>query len=312
MDCSVVIPVYNSEDTLPELLERLAAVLPRVAKQYEVILVNDGSRDRSWQVIQGLCATHPWLRGIDLMRNYGQGNALLRGIHAARYEVTVTMDDDLQNPPEEIPLLLSELEQGYDIVYGYSESEGHDKRRTFASRLIKRIMRLIVKAPGIERSGPFRAFLTALREGFARYKNPYVSIDVLISWSTTKYGYVPVRHEQRKAGRSNYTFGKLVTHTLNLLLGFSTLPLRLASWLGFTITLFGVGVFLYVIGRMLLFGSPVQGFTFLASIISIFSGVQLFSLGIIGEYLARMYVQMMSRPVYTVRSEIGNDSRHDA
>jgi glycosyltransferase involved in cell wall biosynthesis len=312
MNCSVVIPVYNSENTLQELLERLAAVMPKVAQQYEVVLVNDGSCDRSWEVIERLSEIYPWLHGIDLMRNYGQGNALLRGIHAAKYEITVTMDDDLQNPPEEIPLLLAELEKGHDIIYGYADAEGHEKQRTFASRLIKRIMRLIVKAPGIERSGPFRAFRTALREGFAGYKNPYVSIDVLISWSTTKYGFVLVRHEQRKVGRSNYTFGKLVTHTLNLLLGFSTLPLRLASWLGFSITIFGIGVLVYVVGRTLLFGSPVQGFTFLASIISIFSGVQLFSLGIIGEYLARMYVQMMSRPVYTVRSEIGKGRDHDA
>jgi len=308
-NCSVVIPVYNSAQILPELIERLQKSLAGSVRQYEIILVNDGSRDQSWEVIEELCGRHPGLRGIDLLRNYGQGNALLRGIIAARHEIIVTMDDDLQHPPEEIPKLLAELERGYDVVYGYAEVEGHDVKRTFASRLIKKLMRLIVSTPGIERSGPFRAFRTHLRDGFADFRNPYVSIDVLLSWSTTRYSHVPVRHDRRKSGKSNYNLRKLITHALNLLLGFSTLPLRLASLLGFFLTLFGMGVLLYVIGYMLFHGSPVQGFTFLASLISIFSGVQLFALGIIGEYLARMYIQLMQRPVYAVRAEVNSASK---
>jgi len=304
-DLSVVIPVYKSENILPSLLERLATVLPQISAQYEVILVNDGSPDRSWEKIVTLSADYPWLRGIRLMRNYGQHNALLRGIRAARYEVIVTMDDDLQHPPEEIPKLLAELDKGYDVVYGYPESESHALWRSLSSQLTKWLLRVGLGIPGIERSGAFRAFRAHLREAFADYRSSFVSIDVLLSWGTTRFCYVPVRHDSRKEGASNYNFAKLIVHMFNMVTGVSTLPLQLASVLGFSLTFFGFGVLIYVIGRYLLQGSPVQGFPFLASIVSIFSGAQLFALGIFGEYLARMYFRLVGKPQSVVHEEIG-------
>jgi len=304
-DLSVVIPVYKSENILSSLLERLTAVLPQISAQYEVILINDGSPDRSWEKIVALSADYPWLRGIRLMRNYGQHNALLRGIRAARYGVIVTMDDDLQHPPEEIPKLLAELNKGYDVVYGYPESESHALWRSLSSQLTKWLLRVGLGIPGVERSGPFRAFRARLREAFADYRSSFVSIDVLLSWGTTRFCYVPVRHDSRKEGASNYNFAKLAMHMFNMVTGFSTLPLQLASVLGFSLTFFGFGVLIYVIGRYLLQGSPVQGFPFLASIISIFSGAQLFALGIFGEYLARMYFRLVGKPQSVVQEEIG-------
>jgi undecaprenyl-phosphate 4-deoxy-4-formamido-L-arabinose transferase len=147
----------------------------------------------------------------------------------------------------------------------------------------------------------FRVFRTQVRDAFANYQGPFVSVDVLLTWGTTRFAAIPVRHNPRRIGVSNYTFRKLVLHALNMMTGFSVLPLQMASLIGFAFTLFGLGVLAYVLGRYLIQGGSVPGFPFLASIIAIFSGAQLFSLGIIGEYLARMHFRMMEKPAYTVR-----------
>jgi glycosyltransferase involved in cell wall biosynthesis len=304
LDVSVVVPVYNGAAALPELVARLATVLAHRAPHSEIVLVNDGSRDASWQVILELAARDPRVRGIDLMRNYGQHNALLCGIRAAAGAVVVTMDDDLQHPPEEIPKLLDALEAGagdVDVVYGAPLAERHGLLRNLASRATKLVLEGTMGAAVARRVSAFRAFRAELRQGFAHYGNPYVSIDVLLTWATTRFAVVPVRHDERRSGASNYTFRMLVRHALNMVTGFSVGPLQLASLVGFASTLLGLLVLAYVVGRYLIQGTSVPGFPFLASVIAIFSGAQLFTLGIIGEYLARMHFRLMSRPVYSVR-----------
>ena len=298
---SVVTPVYNGEASVAELCRRLEEVLPRVATQYEVILVNDGSRDRSWEVISELSSRLPTVRGLNLMRNYGQHNALLCGIRAAKYEVIVTMDDDLQHPPEEIPRLLARLEEGFDVVYGAPKTEQNGPMRAIASRITRLALRSAVGADVAKNVSAFRIFRTQLREAFAGYQTPFVSIDVLLTWATTRFGATTVPFQKRFSGSSNYTFVKLVRYALDMMTGFSTAPLQLASLIGFTCTLFGIGVLIYVFVRYCLEGS-VPGFPFLASIIAIFSGAQLFALGVIGEYLARMHFRSMKRPAYVVRA----------
>lgn len=301
---SVIVPVYNSQDTLPELTQRLEAVLSRLTDTFEVILVNDGSRDQSWQVISDLAEQCPWIRGIDLMRNYGQHNALLAGIRQARGDMVVTLDDDLQNPPEEIPKLVIKLVEGYDVVYGTPEREQHGFWRNTASGVTKLALQSAMGAETARNVSAFRAFRTQVREAFDDCRSPFVSIDVLLTWGTNRFAAIRVGHEPRRVGVSNYTFRKLVTHALNMVTGFSTWPLRLASLIGFGFTLFGLGVLTYVISRYLVQGGSVPGFAFLASAISIFSGAQLFALGIIGEYLARMHQRMMERPTYVVRQSV--------
>jgi glycosyltransferase involved in cell wall biosynthesis len=298
---SVVVPVYNSEGTLTALVDRLQAVLPALASAYEIILVNDGSRDCSWQVIGSLVAKFPCVRGLDLMRNYGQHNALLAGIRAAQYGLVVTLDDDLQNPPEEISKLIAKLAEGYDVVYGAPAQEQHGWWRDLASQMTKLALQTSMGVDTARKVSAFRVFRTQLRNAFVDYRSPFLSIDVLLTWSTTRFAFVTVRHDPRAAGVSNYTFGKLVRHALNMITGFSTFPLQAASLIGFGLTLFGMGVLVYVVGRYLLQGTPVPGFPFLASVIAIFSGAQMFVLGIIGEYLARMHFRMMEKPTYAVR-----------
>lgn len=308
---SVVVPVYNSRDTLPQLIERLLPILSVEARQYEAILVNDDSKDDSWSGIEALAGSFAWVRGINLMRNYGQHNALLVGIRAARHDTIVTLDDDLQNPPEEIPKLLRRLDEGFDVVYGTPERQQHGFWRDAASTITKVALQGAMGAQTARDVSAFRAFRTQVREAFLDYRSPFVSIDVLLTWGTTRFSAVRVRNDPRPVGQSNYTFRKLVTHALNMMTGFSTWPLQVASLIGFGFTLFGLLVLILVIGRYLFLGSSVPGFPFLASVIAIFSGAQLFALGIIGEYLARMHFRSMGRPSSVVRSTVGLSSEEE-
>ena len=298
---SVVIPVYNSEATLRPLHERLTAVMQALNVSYEIILVDDGSADRSWSVIDAISADTR-VTGIRMMRNYGQHNALLCGIRTARYSTVVTMDDDLQNPPEEIPKLLDTLSKGHDVVYGVPEREQHGFLRDLASRLTKMALQNAMGAETARNVSAFRAFRTELRRGFAIYNSPYVSIDVLLTWATRQFASTRVRHDARAAGQSNYTVGRLVAHAMNMMTGFSTLPLQLASVAGFALTGVGAAILALVVIRYITTPNVAPGFPFLASIIAIFSGAQLFALGIVGEYIARIHVRTMDRPSYTVRT----------
>jgi glycosyltransferase involved in cell wall biosynthesis len=301
---SVVVPVYRSEAILPELVRRLEPVLVAIAENFELILVNDCSPDRSWDVLCELAGQYSWIRPINLMRNYGQHNALLCGIRAAGYEVIVTMDDDLQHPPEEIPKLLEELAGGYDVVYGTPAQEQHGLGRDFASWVTKLALQNVMGAEVARKVSAFRVFRTEVARAFAQYQGAFVSIDVLLTWGTNRFSTRAVRHDARKEGASGYTFRKLVTHAVNMMTGFSTVPLQFASLVGFLFTLFGIAVLVYVLGRYLVHGGSVPGFPFLASIIALFSGAQLFALGIMGEYLARMHFRMMERPSYVVREDL--------
>jgi glycosyltransferase involved in cell wall biosynthesis len=305
---SIVVPVYNSEKSLPELVRRLYEALAPLGSEFEIILVDDGSADESWAVVEQLALRHDRVRGRNLKRNYGQHNALLCGIRAARNDVVVTLDDDLQNPPEEIPKLLSKLAEGYDVVYGTPDREQHGLWRDLASQFSKIALQSAMGAETARKVSAFRVFRTHLREAFVDYQNPFVSIDVLLTWASQRFASVEVHHALRTTGRSNYTGRMLVAHALNMITGFSILPLQFASIAGFTFTLFGFGLLAIVLGRYLVQGASVPGFAFLASMIAIFSGAQLFALGVIGEYLARMHFRSMGRPTYSVRRSSPEDT----
>lgn len=302
---SVVVPVYNSESTLAELWKRLTETLVRVTTHYEIILVDDGSADESWQSIKALSAKDSHVKGLLHSRNYGQHNALLTGIRYARYDVIITLDDNLQNPPEEVPKLLDKLNEGYDVVYGTPEQERHSFARDLASKLIKRSLRQIMGVKTGNYVSAFRAFRRRLCEVFMNYQHPYIVIDVLLSWATSSFAHLEVKHEYRKSGLSNYSVSRLLFHAVNMITGFSVLPLKLASYIGFFFTLFGIMVLVYVVGRYFALGTSIPGFPFLASIIAIFSGVQLFVLGIIGEYIARIHVRNINQPISALRETVG-------
>lgn len=299
---AIVIPVYNGAATLPALIERLLPVVRASGAPYEIILVNDGSRDGSWAAIEALSGRHPEIRGIDLMRNYGQHNALLCGIRASRHDVIVTMDDDLQQPPEEIPRLLAKLAEGHDVVYGTPERDQHGLWRSIGSRIAKAALATATGGAVAPMVSAFRAFRKTVKPAFEEYRSPLLSIDVLLTWATTNFAAVPVRTDRRQSGGSNYRFRSLARHAMNLMTGFSLIPLQLATLVGFAFTLFGIAILAFVVGRYVLRGTTVAGFPFLASIVAIFSGAQLFALGILGEYLGRMHMRTMDRPAYIVRT----------
>ncbi len=305
---SIVIPVFRSEKSIGLLVERLAQELPTLAESFEVILVEDQGGDGSWSVIQAMAAKHAFVRGYRLMRNYGQHNAVLCGIRAARNATIVTMDDDLQHPVQNIKDLLDKLDEGHDVVYGTPDVERHSALRNIASLTTKLVLQGAMGAQTARKVSAFRAFRRDLRESFAHFRGPLVNIDVLLTWSTTSFVAISVPHAPRTIGKSNYTFGKLVNHAFNMITGFTTLPLRFASMLGLIMTAFGFLTLMYIVlSQVFAFGFEVPGFTFTVSLISIFAGAQMFALGIIGEYVARIHLHTMDRPAYLIKE--GTDEK---
>ena len=298
---SVVVPVCRGAPTLRELNDRLTIVLAPRDVAFEVIFVDDRSPDESWQIIGELAASHDAVRGLRLSRNYGQHAALLAGIRAARYSITVTLDDDLQNPPEEIPRLLGELVEGVDVVYGVPRVVREDLMRRQAGRLA----RWSIKASGVAHApsvSSFRAFRTDLRRAFDVSIGPGVAIDSLLAWGTTQFTSIDVQHDEREVGVSNYTSRQLLTFAFDLFTGFTAIPLRIATFLGLATSGFGAVLLLWVISRLIIDGDNIVGFPFLASSIIIFSGVQLLILGLIGEYLGRVHFRTMGKPSYAILS----------
>jgi undecaprenyl-phosphate 4-deoxy-4-formamido-L-arabinose transferase len=305
---SAVVPVYRSEDTLAPLVTRLTATLDAGDAPYEIILVNDGSPDDSWARIVKLSSEHPAVRGINLTRNFGQHNALLAGVRAARYDVVVTLDDDLQHPPEQLPLLLGALTDDLDVVYGAARRQHQSALRRLASWITRVSLQRFMGVEAARHISAFRAFRTQLRDSFEQFRFNEFSLDVLLTWGTTRFGFVTVEHEPRREGKSNYTSGQLVRHAINMVTGFTTGPLRLASLIGFGATVVGLAALAYVLGVYIINGGSVPGFAFIAASVAFFSGVQLFALGVIGEYLAKVHNRSMDRPAYVVRDlAVGGD-----
>ena len=307
MNCSVVVPVYRGEATISALVESLALELPKIAESYEAILVNDCSPDSSWEKIQELARRFPWVVGINLMRNYGQHNATLCGVRAARYEITITMDDDLQHPPKEISILVAELEKGFDVVYGAPRTLPNGFWRNQVTKYTKWLLAQVMGIPSVQNISAFRAFRTHLREAFVNFQSPSLTLDVLLSWGTSRFTSVTVDID-RSDRESNYNFASLIRQAILILTGFSTTPLRLTSWLGFVMTLFGVGVFVYVLTIYFTQGS-LPGFPFLASLVALLNGTELLAMGIFGEYLARVFERSVDRPTYVVREQIGGEAK---
>ena len=301
---SVVIPVYNSAVTLPDLAGRLDGVL---GCDDEVILVDDGSADASWRELSAIVATRPHWRALRLGRNSGQHSALLAGVRAAKGDVLVTMDDDLQHPPEEIATLTSSLTNDVDLVYGVAKVEEHGRARSFSSRLVKRLMRRSLGVADADHISAFRCFRTGLRDAFEAVNDPFVSLDVLLSWATSRVGAAPVDMEQRQTGTSSYGFRKLVRHTFNMITGYSAAPLRAVAYLGLLLSLLGFVALAYVLIRFFLGESDVAGFTFLASLLSLIAGSQMLAIAVLGEYLARVHFRAMRKPAYFITETRGDD-----
>lgn len=304
MQVSVVVPCYRSAATLRELVSDLMPVLESSTTAYEIILVVDGSPDDTWLVARDLAHTCGPVRALRLSRNYGQHNALIAGVREARYATTVTMDDDLQHPPSEVPKLLEALTADVDLVYGVPVEEQHGFARSLASRSVKAAMSRGLKVQSAKDISAFRAFRTYLRDGFDGLTGPHASVDVALSWSTTKMRAVTVRMDQRQEGASNYTTRALLRHTAHMILGYSTLPLRLVTLMGLACGVLGVVLLCVILVKFFRGDTTVAGFTTIASMVAIFSGAQMLAIGIMGEYVGRVHAHNSGRPTYIIRDKV--------
>ena len=300
-ELSIVVPVYNSANSIPELLDRLTRAVGALTDRFEIILVEDGSPDESWAAIEAVRDRYAKnLVAVQLMRNFGQHNALMCGLGVARGDYIVTMDDDLQNPPEEIGKLLQRIRQGdLDLVYGVASSRGHAAWRNLGAAVIWNFYRTVFGNPITPT--PFRIMRAQLSRSILSYNLNFTYLDGLLAWCTKRIGAVEVEHHARAQGRSGYSISQLMGLALNLYTNFSLLPLRLVSGVGFLAAISGFLTGAYYLIQHLFSNITVPGFASTIVAILILGGIQLLALGVIGEYLGRLHLNVNRKPQYIVR-----------
>jgi undecaprenyl-phosphate 4-deoxy-4-formamido-L-arabinose transferase len=296
---SLVCPVYCSAQTLRILVDEICTCLNGTHK-FEILLIDDRSPDSSWLEILQISKENSAVRGIRLGRNVGQHGALLAGIRSARFDKIVTIDDDLQNPPSEVIKLVQALDSNGGVVYGVSTDVKQKLWRKASSIGAKQLFKKFLGFDSAVKISSFRAFETNLRNAFSGEIGPSVSIDSLLTWSTSTFCSIDVQHHPRLQGKSHYSFRELVRFMIDTATGYSVVPLRLATTLGSIVTILGFVMFLWVTLRPLLTGVSVPGFPLLAASLAIFSGTQLLVLGILGEYIGKMHFRVMNKPSYVI------------
>jgi len=296
---SLVCPVYCSAQTLRILVDEICTCLNGTHK-FEILLIDDRSPDSSWLEILQISKENSAVRGIRLGRNVGQHGALLAGIRSARFDKIVTIDDDLQNPPSEVIKLVQALDSNGGVVYGVSTDVKQKLWRKASSIGAKQLFKKFLGFDSAVKISSFRAFETNLRNAFSGEIGPSVSIDSLLTWSTSTFCSIDVQHHPRLQGKSHYSFRELVRFMIDTATGYSVVPLRLATTLGSIVTILGFVMFLWVTLRPILTGVSVPGFPLLAASLAIFSGTQLLVLGILGEYIGKMHFRVMNKPSYVI------------
>jgi len=301
VDLSVVIPVYRSAPTVEELLSRLTGVLMTITPNYEVVLVEDGSPDNTWDAIEAARTIYgEHVVAVQLMRNFGQHNALMCGLTHARGRIVVTMDDDLQNPPEEIPKMIAEMERGsFDLVYGTTKARQHASWRNFGSAVVWGFYRRVFHSSITPTT--FRVMRRNLAQKVLFYDLNFTYLDGLLAWCTTRIGEVTVAHHARAVGTSGYSMRKLLLLALNLYTNFSLLPLQLVSAVGLFAALGGFGLGAYYLVLYLASSIAVPGFASTIVAVLVLGGVQLLALGVIGEYVGRLHLNVNRKPQFIVR-----------
>jgi polyisoprenyl-phosphate glycosyltransferase len=306
LEISVVIPVYGSELVLPELVSRLEPVLLGLAGagRFEVILVHDCSPDQAWRAITGLAESRPWLRALDLRLNAGQHNAVMAGLRHARGRIIVTMDDDLQHDPDDIPKLVSAVRAGADVCYASFRARQHQAWKVLGSRINDLVAQFLLKKPRGLYLSPFRAMVAGVRDEVVRYRGPNAYVDGLVLLATRRIASVEVEHHARYAGESGYSLHQSVSLWLKMATGFSIKPLRVASWLGMSFSAVGFVLAVVLVVDRLLGGSAPTGWASLIVSVLILGGIQLLAIGAIGEYVGRIFLTINGRPQYVVASRV--------
>jgi glycosyltransferase involved in cell wall biosynthesis len=302
---SVVIPLYNEEDNVRELVDRLVPVLERTEQAFEIVFVDDGSSDQTSAMVRTASAADPRVKLVRFSRNYGQEAAVQAGILHAAGRWIVQMDGDLQNPPEELSKLLAKRDEGYEIVYGVRTKRRDPLHRVLASRMMVWFMRSVLEVELPEDVTTFRVIEGGTARLIASLPEKKKFFSALAVWTGARATTVSVEHAARTRGVTKYNLGKLVNHTFDLMVGFSTKPLRIIGVSGAIIALLGLGFAGFRIAEKLLGADITMGYTSLFSAIVILGGLQLIALSVIGEYIARIFIQTQDRPLYNVAETIG-------
>jgi dolichol-phosphate mannosyltransferase/undecaprenyl-phosphate 4-deoxy-4-formamido-L-arabinose transferase len=310
---SIVVPVYNSEQTLAHLYERIAQVMEDMGARFEMVFVEDCGTDRSWQVLQAIAQRDERVRAIQLLRNYGQASATMCGLRYSIGQIVVTIDDDLQNPPEEIPVLTRALgnDPELDVVIGIPREKQHAFWRKLGSEIVNSINSFAVKKDRSLKFSGFRAMRRIVVERLVELNVPQPAIGVLLCSITPRITNITVRHEPRSTGRSGYTIAKILGLTLSNFLTFSDFPLRFLAMVGVVGILASSAYGLALVVRFVMGGIGVPGWTTLALLLVAMSGFSFFAFGLIGEYLLRVLQSAQNTPQYVVRQQIAEHARED-
>ncbi len=300
IDLSVIVPILDEAPTLEELADRLIGILHRLGKSYEVIFIGDGSTDDSAKLLKHLYALHPTIKVIRLNRNYGQHLAIFAGFERARGEIVVTLDGDLQNPPEEIPRLLEKMQEGYDVVCGQRTSRQDPLRRKIPSYLVGKLASRPVGVKMRDYGSMLRAYRRPIIEQLLRCQDRCIYIPALANAFAASVAEIPVAHQQRARGRSRYNVFGLLRLAADLVIGFSLWPIRIVALVGVVLALLGVGVGVYT-GLQSWRGSSQQLLSALIALLVLVAGLQLLALGLIGEYVGRTCLEVRQRPRYSIQ-----------
>lgn len=303
MKLSICIPVYNGSDTISPLMENLDSTFSNIEK--EVVLVNDGSRDNSAEVCKNLCKKYDYVKFINLRRNYGEHNAVMCALNYCTGDYAVIIDDDLQNPPEEIFKLLNEIEKGYDVVYSKYHEKKHHWFRNFGSKVNDVFATWLIGKPKNLYLCSFKIINRAMIEELKKYKGPFPYIDGLLLRATNNVSSVFVEHKARTQGKSNYTLGKLLNLWLSMFINFSIKPMRFITITGLIISLVSVVMALFFIVEKIMNPQTVPGWTTIIVLLLFFGGLQSTFLGVIGEYIGKNYLDQNNTPQWVVKETFG-------
>lgn len=301
---SIVIPVYKSEDIVGNTVSQTIEAMLNAGFNCEIILVNDGSPDNSWHVISSLAKDNPRVRAINFLHNYGQHTAVYCGIREAKGDFIITMDDDLQNPPSEIPKLIKKIDEGYDLVFAEFSQKMHGGLRKIGTRIIGYFNKEIFGKPKDLKLTNFRIFRRETAQRMLQYRTNYPYIPGLLLMHASRMANVVTEHHPRTVGKSNYNLWRIGKLVARLLFNYSSYPLKVVSGLGILISALSFFAGVYFIFKSLFAGVEVQGWTTIVVLLSFLCGFILVLLGIMGEYLARLMNQMASSSPYLIRERI--------
>jgi dolichol-phosphate mannosyltransferase len=303
---SVVIPIFNEEQNLPELLRRTAAALLTLGDDWEILFVDDGSRDASASIIRAAHAADPRIKLLALSRNFGHQPAVTAGIHHARGDAVILLDGDLQDPPELIPQLVHTWREGFPVVLAQRRTRAERGARGLGFRLFYPLLRRVTDLPDAPDAGIFSLMDRAVVDCFNKLPERNRFIPGLRHWLGFKQASVEYDRQERAQGQPKQTLGRLIKYAVDGMLSFSDKPLRAATWLGFTCAAIGFSTALFFIARRLFFNDPaVTGFTTLLTMMMFIGGVQLITIGILGEYIGRIYEELKERPLYVIAEKTG-------